>query len=409
MARLPSNTVPNAAARWLRQPSARRLLYLDLFRGLAVISMIQGHTFTALLEPSAYGGTWPRWYTLIHGLTAPMFLAGGGLAYGVVMLRSETTRARLSSSIVRRALTLFAVGYALQVPSAPWATIFARQDMFKKMWAVGPLQLVGACLLACELLRVVMRTRSRFLSSIVAFATLVAVLAPFSWQAHLSERLALPIGTWFDGYAGSLFPFFPWAAFFLIGVLLARPAMRVRERALKTGSRELGFAVMLLMLGCGIAWLTYRLYAKGLVMRSFYGEYELWHTSPLYLLFRAGLVLASLGLLCAVEPYFSILGARSPWLGRTLGPLSRQSLVAYVFHLLVLYGTPFTASLVRLRATLSLGHTFAIFVALVGLTMLTTRLWERYVTSGIASAALRRVSSRALSAYEGLATNRRDW
>src|SRR5262249_12613026 len=81
----PALTVPDGAV-----VSRRRWLALDVLRGVAVLLMIQGHTFTALLDPAHYVGNWSRWHSLLHGLTAPMFLLGGGLAYGFVTMRDPT-------------------------------------------------------------------------------------------------------------------------------------------------------------------------------------------------------------------------------------------------------------------------------------------------------------------------------
>ena len=99
--------------------AAERWVALDVFRVSAVLLMIQGHTFTALLEPAAYQGAWVRWYRLTHGLTAPMFLFGAGLAYGIVTFGSRVSTtdadaARARTRIFRRACALIAIGTALQ-------------------------------------------------------------------------------------------------------------------------------------------------------------------------------------------------------------------------------------------------------------------------------------------------------
>ena len=59
-----------------------RWVALDRLRALAVLFMIQGHVFTALLRRDALSGTVMRWHERLHGLTAPAFLFGAGLAFG---------------------------------------------------------------------------------------------------------------------------------------------------------------------------------------------------------------------------------------------------------------------------------------------------------------------------------------
>src|SRR5687767_13790429 len=106
----------------MNSAGSQRWLSLDVFRGIAVISMIQGHVFTALLRPEAYDGDWVQWHTLVHGHTAPMFLIGAGIAYGFVTLREGGARpGAFSRRIVKRGLQLLALGYLLQVPRASWA------------------------------------------------------------------------------------------------------------------------------------------------------------------------------------------------------------------------------------------------------------------------------------------------
>jgi len=363
-------------------PRSTRWLTLDVFRGLAILSMIQGHTFTVLLKPSEYGETWLPWYTLLHGLTAPMFLLGGGLAYGIVTLRDAPSGrwGNANARIVQRALMLLALGYLLQLPKAPISELWVRPDLLACAARVGPLQLVASCLLLCEVVRTLARTQRAFLVALVSLTFAVCGCAPFVWQAKLSTVISVPIGTWFDGYAGSLFPFFPWAGFFLIGVLISLLPRQARQRG-RERERFAGGALMLV--GAATAALAYGMFVHGFVLRSLYGQYELWHTSPLYVAFRVAASVVALGGLWLMEPLVQRLWRRVTSLERIFGVLSRQSLVAYVTHLLILYGTPFTAGLIRLGTTLSLLEASVTFLFVLCLTTAISVLWDHFVTSGV--------------------------
>ena len=50
-----------------------RFRALDCMRFVAVTLMVQGHTFTALLEESVRGTTLYRQHAYVHGFTAPLF------------------------------------------------------------------------------------------------------------------------------------------------------------------------------------------------------------------------------------------------------------------------------------------------------------------------------------------------
>ena len=76
----------------------RRWLALDRLRAAAIVLMVQGHTFSALLRPGAMAQSVERVHSLIHGLTAPMFLLGAGLAFGI------TSYPRYSTQRLDRAL-----------------------------------------------------------------------------------------------------------------------------------------------------------------------------------------------------------------------------------------------------------------------------------------------------------------
>ncbi len=361
---------------------SRRWLTLDVFRGLAILSMIQGHTFTVLLKPSEYGETWLPWYTLLHGLTAPMFLLGGGLAYGIVTLRDGQSKpwGHANGRMVRRALTLLVLGYLLQLPKAPISELWVRPDLLACAARVGPLQLVAVCLLLCETARAFVRTERAFLVCVFWVTLAVCTCAPFVWQAKLSSEAWMPLGTWFDGYAGSLFPFFPWAGFFLMGILFSLAPRRARQ--LRPPGERLAAGSMMLI-GAAAAALMYGLFMHGFVLRGLYGRYELWHTSPLYVAFRAAVSLVALGFLWLVEPWLLRLWERVTTIERIFGVLSRQSLVAYVTHLLILYGTPFTVGLIKLGPSLSLAEASVTFLFVLCLTTAISILWDHFVTSGV--------------------------
>jgi acyltransferase len=369
-------TRSSSAAHGRPKGSTGRWLALDVFRAIAVLSMIQGHAFTALLRPEEYAGSWSAVHTIVHGLTAPMFLLGAGLSYGIVVLRSEGKAAGANMRIVRRALMLLALGYFLQLPRATWGEILARVELYEVLTRVGPLQLVGVCLLLAEALRLCSPGRAGFRTLSALVAACLVCCAPLVWQWRLSRALDPALGMWLDGHRLSLFPLFPWAAFFFVGLLASQVIERLRSRA-PHGQRVAG--PLLLGVGAACALAAYGLYVHGYLLRSVYGAHELWHTNPLYVAFRAGLALAWLGILSVLEPWLAALFGAAPAVARTSGALAKQSLVAYVVHLLALYGTPLTVGLVRLGTTLSMAQALSVVVALWALTVLVALLWERYL------------------------------
>lgn len=356
--------------------------------------MIQGHTFTALVPKSEFHGGWSRLYTLIHGLTAPMFLLGGGLAYGLVSARRRARAGKLTLDmrIVRRAAILLLVGYALQAPHvAPWRMLH-RPDMIARTLAVGPLQVVASCLILCELLRLAARTTRLHAASLLALVALVGGISPWVWQARLSEQLWPIVGMWFDSYSRSQFPFFPWSVFFFLGVLGSYlvPFEKCTER-----SRALGFFAG----GAVAAWGIYALYQAGERLNGVYGEHDFWRAGPMYVGFRAALVFAWLGVLMLSEPLIARLRGLFPTGFSLFDVLARQSLVAYVVHLLFLYGSPLTAGVVRFGRVFDLVEASGIFLGIGLFTLAVCVLWDHFITGGALRLALSRYRARLRSLW----------
>lgn len=367
-----SNLVSTRAA----EPSGSdRWLALDVFRALAVLWMIQGHTFTALLSPGLYRGAWVQPYSLLHGLTAPMFLIGAGLSYGLVMFGG--TAGDRSGRIVRRALQLLAIGTLLQLPRTTLIEVFARQELFARSFQPGALQLVASGLLLAEALRRVCRTRRAFALASAATALAIALAAPWLWKLHLSEMIAL--GGWFDGQAGSQFPPIPWLCFFFVGAALA--AGFGRRLWLQEAP---GAGAMAIWGSAGLACsaVCYALFLAGVRLSWLYGAHSFWFCNPLFVMFRVGLALAWLGLLTANQSRLVRAFAALPKLARVIRSLARHSLVAYVAHLMLLYGTPWNAGLARAGASFGWLETCGALGCVLCLTGVATLGWDDWQARG---------------------------
>ncbi|MET0283304.1 MAG: heparan-alpha-glucosaminide N-acetyltransferase domain-containing protein, partial [Polyangiales bacterium] len=129
---------------------------LDRLRALAVVSMVQGHTFTALMRPDALPQSFMQWHALVHGLTAPAFLFGAGLAWGIASYPRYDAQPFWKR--MRRYTMLIVIGYALQLPGASLLAAFKlRGDALAPVLRVGPLHLIALCLGLCQLLALVLR------------------------------------------------------------------------------------------------------------------------------------------------------------------------------------------------------------------------------------------------------------
>jgi hypothetical protein len=215
-------------------------------------------------------------------------------------------------------------------------------------------------------------------------AIALAGVAPWIWNARPSGSFAL--GAWLDGHTGSQFPVFPWLCFFFVGASTA--GLFGRRLWVERARSELrAFGVVRWMPLLGIAGFAcsagcYALFRAGVRLESFYGEHAFWYSNPLFVGFRAGLACAWLGLLTWCEPLLVRAFARLPRTALVLRALAKHSLVAYVLHLMLLYGTPWSAGLARAGATADLAETSTAFTCVLCLTIAGVLAWDHWQLSG---------------------------
>jgi hypothetical protein len=271
---------------------------------------------------------------------------------------------------------LMVIGYLLQWPQIPWSGLWKRPELLRASFGVGPLQLVGFCLILCETIFALFGSRAatageprRARGALALLGALIAFGSPLVWKLGYSGRMFPLFGMWFDGEQGSLFPFFPWAFFFLVGVLASGAVGFAQRLPLRTSLISLAVSLA----GAGA---IYRSWLHGERLEGLYGQHNFWHANPMYLGFRSALVVALLGLLVGLSPALDRLRTKVPTASTLFDVLARQSLVAYVTHLLVLYGTPFTTGLVRFGRVFSLSECAGIFALVLLYTLAISYLWE---------------------------------
>jgi uncharacterized membrane protein len=338
----------------------RRWLALDRLRATAIVLMVQGHTFSALLDPTQMTKGVERVHSLVHGLTAPMFLLGAGLAFGITSYpryqAQRLDRALFRSRMWRCAL-LMLVGYALQLPGGnPLAVFSATQAEKLLLLRVGPLHLIAVTLCVSQLLMRAIRAPRLHALALSALGLAIVAFTPAVWKGGASAQLGPSLGNWLDDHFGSHFSLFPWASFMLLGVGLGGLIAAADERRRRPA---------LLAAGALLAGGSYTLFALDL---AGFEPRWFWYTSPFYVAFRLGVVLLVLGALH--RPGDREQRARAEAKPGLTAILTRHSLAAYVAHLLLLYGTPLTPNLARRFAQrLSLAETCFVFAAVMLVTV----------------------------------------
>ena len=287
------STVAPAAA----PPERVRVAWLDLFRGAAVLAMIETHAANTFLAPGLRTAAWFGWLNWFNGLIAPAFLFIAGYALGMGWPGKRGAFGRKA----KRLLAIAAVGYALHFP---WGEIAHQRwaEALRVGTQVDVLQCLAVALLGVLAVAWIFAESGRRAAGLAVLAGLAlatVLLAPFSasWSGG-----PVPLAAFVNGRTGSLFPLFPWAAFVFCGAL--------------AGALEGQRTGWLLVVAAGV---------------------------------RAGAQLASDGSFSTLSPVFFgerlawvlALAALCQWIARAWTPRAvlfagRESLVMYAAHLLII-------------------------------------------------------------------------
>ncbi len=329
-----------------------REVYIDVFRGLMALVMLQGHVSDSLLSPELQAEPLYQFQRLFHGSTAPGFLFASGFVAG---LPRAPLSPRASLRRARRLAYVLAVGYFLHLPYfSLWKTLRASPAEQAALFACDALQCIALTQLAVLALQWLAGPRWPTLAGVLAAGVLAA--GPVVWSSGISTALPAPLAACLDERTGSHFPLFPYAAFVLAGTVAGARLGRSEPRARHRRVWRVGLGLLV----CG-----------ALLHVPLHGQVDFWHISPGYALIRLGALLL---LLRGVE-----LGAARAWPGvRALALLGHETLQVFVLHLILLYGGVLGASaLLPYHGRLGYLATAAILLGMLPVLYAAAWLWHR--------------------------------
>ena len=336
-----------------RHPApSRRELYIDAFRGLMALAMVQGHVMDTLLTPEALARPWYVFQQMFHGSTAPGFLFASGFVAGLprspLSLRASLRRAR-------RLVFVLGVGYFLHLPYfSLWKTLGATSAGERaRLFACDALQVIAATQLFVLFLQWIAGRQWTRWAGVIAVAVIAAT--PLVWSSGVAARLPEALAPWLDESTGSRFPVFPFAAFVLAGTLAGATLGRAEPH--RRHHREVAWGLGLVVLGVALS-------------RVLSGRVDYWGASPAYAFVRLG------GLLLLLRLVEAATSARVPGT-RALALLGHETLLVYVLHLTLLFGGVFGDSpLTRWHARMGLPGAFGVLLLLLPALLGAAWLWR---------------------------------
>lgn len=369
---------------------ARRVIFIDLARALAVVLMIVGHAVSALLHPSYNAGPWYDRWQFQRGLTSSLFLLLSGFAFSVATSRHWTSHTQWSPFVARRLgrfVFYMLIGYSLHFPVLPLAALRAASDAQWRMFLlVDVLQLIGMTFVAVQALVMICRTRTMFTAVSLVLAAVLVAFTPAVWSVDWTERLPIGIAAYLSQGTGSFFPLFPFAASVLVGAGLGQLYARWGAANLRMFANT-----ALLGAGAGLAALVFAGRAAGLAL---YPPGPSAVIPPEFVL-RTGVSLLILGAIA----HFS---RRLQHLPRVLAAAAQESLLVYYVHLCVLYGSIWSPGLLQsIGPSLRPLQTLPIAAALVAAMLVLAWQWNwckharphaaRWIRVGVAALVLYRL------------------
>ncbi len=302
-----------------------RIGYIDQFRGLATIFMIETHVVNALLLDPLRSMAAFKALDFMNGLVAPSFLFVAGFSFTLAVNRKGDAYRTFSPELfrhIKRLLFIWAVGYLLHLPYfSLYKTVHgSTASDITSLLAVDILQCIAVTLIILHLLRVLIKSDRIFSSTVWGLFWFFVVAAPFIGSVEFAGFLPQFFSQYLNRMNGSLFPLFPWSSFLIAGTIASQKI---------TFEKESRLAGRLLQIGGGLV-------AAGLVFfylhKTFFPQPDLVNYSPGWFLLRLGLLLLILkGIIWYEEK------RRLQWSAVKI--FGRESFLVYVTHILIVYGS----------------------------------------------------------------------
>jgi uncharacterized membrane protein len=334
----------------------QRYRFIDHYRGWAVITMIETHSFNAWLADQYRPTIWYQNLKFVNGFVAPSFLFLAGVAFMIVARKREFNF--FNSNFLRqlrRFLWILVLGYLLHFP------VIQRQHghyaivHMAEFYKVDVLQAIAIGLIVLLLVTAAFHQLSRVALVSLGLAAATMLASPFMWT-HSFDLHPFWLN-YLNGKQTGLFPLFPWSAFLFAG---ATTAYYFFSRDGRAAMWHIAIAGLILIL---LGFFTRNI--------EFFPSYSFWLDSPQWMMMRIGIVLELFALFYALEQ-LGVSGMQFVhWLGT-------QSLFAYIVHLEILFNVTGSMAHIPLFMERSLppGETFALYCVLLLVTALLTWMWS---------------------------------
>ncbi len=307
-----------------------RIIFIDLMRAFAVIQMVQGHTINVVLLNDYRTSEFPIYgaWNFMRGLTAPIFLFSAGVVFTYLFRlvdKSFFKNPRVLKGIKRAFLLIF-LGYLLRYPT--WSVFdfrYVTEESLRTFYTVDVLHLIGCGLLVVlSLLLISEKFKINDSYTFGIISLLIIFLTPLIYKINWSAILPVPLAGYMSAENGSLFPLFPWLAYLLMGGVLgsylAKNPMVFKSVNFSLILGIIGFALILISM-------LFDLFTHELGYDT-----TIYSATPNIVFFRLGFVVV-------LNSLVSYIALKVETIPRFIILVGRNTLLIYIVHLLILYGS----------------------------------------------------------------------
>lgn len=359
----------------------QRYLFIDLLRFLAVVFMIQGHTFDALLETKLRFHTLFFVHDFFHGFIAPMFLFASGVAFGISTFKKWEEHTVLTKHVARRYgkfIGLIIIGYGLHLPFFSLQKIMTEATKTEiAVWLqVDALHCIAATLLILQTAVFILKAEKKFVVFTIIFAMSIIFLSPIMWATNFVDTFPLWLVSYINASNFSWFPIFPWSAYILCGVIFSSLFINAKEHHHAVRLMEKTLVVGLIMFFGSLILVN--------LPTQLYPYHDVWKANPLIVFARLGFVTVVTSGIFFAEHSFKI----NPVIPQLIG---RESLFIYILHLIILYGSVMNQGLQQIiRQTLSVVEASLAFMIIFVVIVVFVFGWNYYKKNYQLAASLTR-------------------
>lgn len=303
-----------------------------MFRGFAVIAMIEAHVSNATIRESIQQTTAFHYLDIFNGTISGCFIFIAGFAITLYLEKRWDEVIAGGAALwkqVRRLLFVMFIGYWLHAPFWSLRHMLKLDELYMLRFVrVDVLMLISSSLLLTLLLAVLIRNRRIHAFTMLALGFAVIFASPFVYDMNPTKVLPPALSGYVNAHPTNtaLFPLFPFSAYCFFGSFLSWVFLELSRR----GKARVLFLALLI----GGAIGTISAFALFYLPWSLHEYRDVAKASPRSFLMRFGAVVFMFSLAYFYEQW------RKPR-ESFLAMLGQESLFVYAFHLLIVYGSVF--------------------------------------------------------------------